>query len=724
MYQSQFHLHSRPFAAAPNPEHYYPAASAEDARETIAMNIQRASGTTILMGAVGTGKTLLCQLISNHFTGELPVCMLPGERLTSREMLLQAILRRLEIPFRHQNDSELRITLMDHVMGQSCPNGILLVIDEADRLPLTLLEEIRVITNLVKDGQPRVRLLMAGTSRLEERIAHPKLESLNQRIVGRLHLNSFSREETADYVRARLTTSGGDAEGIFNDDALQTVYLATQGIPRLINQICDHALLMASDQRLTQLDGAIIEDAWSDLHQLPMPASLESTRSHSTTPSSNDAVVEFAALDDDDSESYVEDQDDEQSVEKETVGELAEDSTDTSSIEENTQLETDSLLKESTDEVITLSVVVDDSESSDANEATDLTSIYTEPLDERGSPFADEHEQQNEVSISVDNLFEGHAFQSWSDAGSFDLANQDDEVAESDPVNEPTDVDFATDLHDQTAKAFYDEDEAEDEVSQQDAIIVAFDRGSESVVPTPHIPLSRTGNITQDLEFTIDQATNPFDEEFEEEEIVIQQFVCPSRLARTAHSDVSSAYSRRLGSQLAAAHPGLRMLEADDEPRPQADTDKTVTLSQFQPLSAYNQDDYLVREDASFIAGGSIDVADELDDVRSVEFGHDVDDDAEDFDPADDPVMPDVAMASITPQVSIPANFDAEQNTSDIAEEVARGQQSDIDLPTEAMQLRVHTDGISTPTNMEEFRQPAKPKEKVFRSLFSKLRRA
>ena len=92
MYESHFHLGDRPFASVPNPEHYFPASSIEQAREVTAVNVERASGATILMGPVGAGKTLLCQLIANQFASELPVCMVSGGRIATREMLLQGVL--------------------------------------------------------------------------------------------------------------------------------------------------------------------------------------------------------------------------------------------------------------------------------------------------------------------------------------------------------------------------------------------------------------------------------------------------------------------------------------------------------------------------------------------------------------------------------------------------------------------------------------------------------
>ncbi len=138
-------------------------------------------------------------------------------------------------------------------------------------LPLRLLEEIRMITNLVRQGQPRVRLVLAAGMVLDERMASPRLESFNQRVAARCYLQSMSREETSGYIRAQIHAVGGQPDRVFAGEALQAVHRATDGIPRLVNQVCDHVLLMAAIGRRSPVDAAGVEEAWADLQQLPTP---------------------------------------------------------------------------------------------------------------------------------------------------------------------------------------------------------------------------------------------------------------------------------------------------------------------------------------------------------------------------------------------------------------------------------------------------------------------
>lgn len=297
MYETFFQFQERPFTATPLTSRYFPATAIEQARHTLIRAIERAEGPGLLVGSAGTGKTLLCQMLAEHFHEQFRVAMLACARLCTRRALLQNILFELGLPYRDMEEGELRLALIDHLEPtESCPHGMLLLVDEAHVLPLRLLDEIRMITNLVRDGVPRVRLVLAGSSLLEERFASPKLESFNQRLAARCYLESLNRDETIAFIQAQVRAVGGEPEQVFGDDALRAVYQATDGIPRLINQVCDHALMLASLGGRRQLDAPTIEEAWADLQQLPtpwQPASAEANDAAAQT----GGVVEFGQLD-------------------------------------------------------------------------------------------------------------------------------------------------------------------------------------------------------------------------------------------------------------------------------------------------------------------------------------------------------------------------------------------------------------------------------------------
>jgi type II secretory pathway predicted ATPase ExeA len=302
MYESFFGFRERPFAAAPIAARYYPGAAIDAARQAVARCVERAEGTAIVVGPAGTGKTLLCQVLAEQFRGRLEIAQLTSGRLSNRRGLLQAILFELGLPYRAMDEGDLRLSLIDHLAPRSSSatstesDGMLLIVDEAHTLPLRLMEELRLITNLARGGQPRVRLVLVGGPQLEERFASPKLESFNQRIAVRGYLESLDRAQTIEYVQHQIEQVSGQPNAVLTSDALDAIYRATDGIPRLINQVCDHALLLAYAGGVRQLPAAAIDEAWADLQQLPTPWS-SSDGAAAVAGSVN--IIEFGSLEDD-----------------------------------------------------------------------------------------------------------------------------------------------------------------------------------------------------------------------------------------------------------------------------------------------------------------------------------------------------------------------------------------------------------------------------------------
>lgn len=291
MYEDYFKLLDRPFLAAPTTSRYFPGRSIEQARATLSRCIDRGEGAACIIGPPGTGKSLLCQLLAEEFADRFAVALLGG-RLSSRQALFQAILYELRLPYRNLDEGELRLALLDQLEPTTDGHeGLLLIIDEAHTLPWRLMEEVRLISNLVRGGQPRVRVVLAGGPLLEERFASPKLSSFSQRLSARCYLEPFDAAETAAYVKSQIAAVGGEPDQLFDDKALRSVYRATDGIGRLINQVCDHALILASLGGVRRLSSEAIDEAWADLQQLPAPwASAEPQGTAST-------IIEFGRLD-------------------------------------------------------------------------------------------------------------------------------------------------------------------------------------------------------------------------------------------------------------------------------------------------------------------------------------------------------------------------------------------------------------------------------------------
>ena len=298
MYEEFFGMKQRPFCAAPRGELYFPSRIIEPARQTIERTIERAEGSALVVGPAGTGKTMLCRLMAERFRSRFDVAFLSNGRLPSRRALLQAILFELGMPYRKLDEGELRLSLLDRLQpNASGSEGLLLIVDEAHLLPLRLMEEVRLITDFMRGGKPRVRLVLAGSAALEERLTAPRLNSLQQRITARCYLEALDRTESMNFIRHQITASGGDPTQVFTEAGLEAAFRAGDGIPRLVNQICDHALVMACAGDVKPVDARGIEEAWSDLQQLPTPWS-EAPGYSDPRAVTEDTVVEFGLLDD------------------------------------------------------------------------------------------------------------------------------------------------------------------------------------------------------------------------------------------------------------------------------------------------------------------------------------------------------------------------------------------------------------------------------------------
>ncbi len=294
MYEAYFGLNGRPFTSTPKVDLYFPATAIEEARVTLERAVERGEGVGMVIGPSGTGKTLLCRLLARQFSDAFDVAFLTCGRLSTPRNLLQAILYELGQPYRGMDDGECRLALAEFLGDrQKCARGIVLLVDEAHTLSSRLLEELRVLTNLAPDDEPRVRLVLTGGSALEDRLASPRLDSLNQRLVGRCYLESLNRSETEQYVQAQIDSVGGQGSALFTAEVCKSIQQATDGVPRLINQVCDHALLLAYAAGQRELRPRIIDEAWADLQQLPTPWNDESSEN-----ATENNVIEFGSLDD------------------------------------------------------------------------------------------------------------------------------------------------------------------------------------------------------------------------------------------------------------------------------------------------------------------------------------------------------------------------------------------------------------------------------------------
>ena len=299
MYQEFFKLTERPFAAAPYAPHYFPSRHCEQALQLCRMAIDEATGPALLMGGPGFGKSMMLAVMAEQYRHHYVIANLHTSSLKCPADLLQNILFELDRPYRNMLEGDMRLALMEHLKPvDKCPNGILLLADEADCLDETVLNELRSITNYVRDGLPRVRLVLAGNARLEETLTSPRLDSFSQRIAARCYLQPMLKQEIVAYVDQHLRRAGRVTTDMFESLAIDGICEVSQGIPRLINQLCCHSMILAATDGAAQVTRDHVATAWTDIQQLPAPWGNEKSASQDQKPLEDWAVIEFGQLDD------------------------------------------------------------------------------------------------------------------------------------------------------------------------------------------------------------------------------------------------------------------------------------------------------------------------------------------------------------------------------------------------------------------------------------------
>ena len=274
--KSFYHLASRPFMTVPRVGSFHPSPDATKAIDGLLRVVKRAEGIGLLVGPTGCGKSLLLSCLRERLESDYAVAILSGARICTRRGLWQSILSDLDEAYRGLDEEELRIGLVDRIRGLAATgSGLVVLVDESHTLPRRLLEELRLLTGVVT-AYPAVHLVLAGTIRLEEMLGEPDLEGIAQRIAVRGYLEALDYEETCRYVRTQMYCAGLDWDTKFEPECDAVVFSLTEGVPRLINQLCDQAMRLAEQRNADQAGKHDLASAWEEIQCLPAPASLQS----------------------------------------------------------------------------------------------------------------------------------------------------------------------------------------------------------------------------------------------------------------------------------------------------------------------------------------------------------------------------------------------------------------------------------------------------------------
>jgi general secretion pathway protein A len=278
MYKSFYSLKRNPFDITPDPSFLFPTKRHNEALAALYYGVRRHKGFVVLTGEVGTGKTLilhyLLQLLKK--SNDVAYAYIFNGRLTPVEFL-QYLANDLGLPVGTKNKGELLLQIAHFVIGRSQKKlTTALVVDEAHHLSAEILEEIRLLTNLETPQQKLLQILLVGQPELDDKLDSVSLRQLKQRISLRSHLEPLSSEETKGYIERRLQIAGCPyPTALFPPETIAAVYQHSQGLPRLINTICENALIAAYARQMRTLSPEIIDDIASDFRLGVQTPSLE-----------------------------------------------------------------------------------------------------------------------------------------------------------------------------------------------------------------------------------------------------------------------------------------------------------------------------------------------------------------------------------------------------------------------------------------------------------------
>lgn len=296
-----FRLTATPFPVLPVAAQACVLPSWHEHLDQLQATLEQQQGPALILGSAGTGKTMLLAILAQRLAAHYRICHLRDGGLDNRLDFWKTLLFELGLPLPGAEVNDCRRVLLSALRQQlDFAGDLLLLIDEAHTLSEDVLEQLRLLSNIVEQGHSRIQFVLAGNHPLEEQLLTPQLNSLNQRIHCRVYLAGMGLAELFGYIDFHWQRVGGQQHP-FTDEAIRALHTATLGIPRLVHQLTEQALGFAAQQHLQVIDEASIQIAWSRWQHLPVP---QLNRSNQGTERSADAtatapVLEFGSLDDD-----------------------------------------------------------------------------------------------------------------------------------------------------------------------------------------------------------------------------------------------------------------------------------------------------------------------------------------------------------------------------------------------------------------------------------------
>ncbi len=276
MYLSHYGLKLKPFSISPDPRFLWLGERHQEALATLMYGIQENKGFLLLTGEVGTGKTVLINHLIEQIDVDVTVATIPDPGLKLIDFY-NILADEFKLGRQVQEKGEFLIHFKKFLNAASGDHqSVLLIIDEAQRLEHELLEEIRVLSNIEFHSRKLINIFLVGQNELRKILMEERNRAFRQRISVNYHLESLSEQETASYIEHRLKAAGA-SRGFFTADAIREVHAFSQGFPRLINVICDHAMMSGYSAGFTMIDESTVKECTAELTISPdvSPTSLQ-----------------------------------------------------------------------------------------------------------------------------------------------------------------------------------------------------------------------------------------------------------------------------------------------------------------------------------------------------------------------------------------------------------------------------------------------------------------
>lgn len=265
MYCQYYGLKERPFNVTSDPSFFFSSHKHKEALSHLLYGTAQRKGICVLTGEIGTGKTTLCRFFLNQLKGNIKTAFILNPYFSELQ-LLEAITKDFGINLRNKTRLALVWELNKFLLTESARgNNVILIIDEAQNLSPKTLEQVRLLSNLETEKDKLLQIVLVGQPQLNHKLDLPALRQLQQRIMVRYHITPLNYEESREYINHRLNMVGSNEKIKFSDEAFRVIYEFSGGTPRLINIICDRALLAGFTAETNTIDSSIINRCAEEL---------------------------------------------------------------------------------------------------------------------------------------------------------------------------------------------------------------------------------------------------------------------------------------------------------------------------------------------------------------------------------------------------------------------------------------------------------------------------